>query len=330
MTTEAAPKKDQVNEEEKDLDTVFSEMAEQREGTGTAKTAPAEQDNLKEGGKDAGQADAASADAGGKDDAPGDKDKPTGGEDPYKGWPEDAITKVKAQQEEMGKLEHRLDSDAGRVRAFQRKYEDLTSEVELLKSGKGSQTAVDELTAALENDEDWKELKEEHPELAAGLDKRIVAALKIHSEQVDKTLAPVIENQHNTNKQEALGVLTSEYPTWIKEVQTEEFKDWKNGRSAVVRSLGASDNAEDALELMSLYDTHRIANGLPSLKPDLENKSDVNSNTDAHDKLRQDQLEDGAGIESKPAGVEAGENQGDYDTEWNRQANKREGKRQQA
>jgi hypothetical protein len=251
----------------------------------------------------------------------------------YKGWPQEAIDAHKAAVAENEKLNHRVTSDAGRVSAFQRKINGLESEINQIKATSNKeQPTKAEISEAMGDDESWEQFQEDYPEVAEAIDKRLSKAMGSHEEKINTTLAPVIEERQEKAMEEAYGAVAKEYPTWQTAVKEQHFGEWLNTQPAVVRSLAESDDPADASSLIGLYDNHRIANSLPSLKSD---KTDPNPDTgvvdtaDALAERRARQLEDGKSIPSKPARVDPTHETGDdeFERSFNAFAARKEAKR---
>ena len=234
-------------------------------------------------------------------------------ENPFEGWPQEAIDQVKAQQEATNKLQHRIDSDNGRVNAFQRQVSGLQGEIAQLQEKPGDQPSNEEITAAMATDEGWDQFTDDYPEIAKAIDSRLESRLGSQEEKINTTLAPVIERQQVEAQTEANGAVAGVYPAWQEEVQKEDFANWMSSQPAAVQGLADSDDVADATSLIGLYDTHRMANGLPSLKTDHIPDGEVVEKT-AEDDLaarRNQQLEDGTTLPSRTARIDPDSEGGD-------------------
>jgi hypothetical protein len=134
---------------------------------------------------------------------------------------------------------------------------------------------------------------------------------------VEQTLAPVKEQAERdkatlqqTENEKRVAAVSAEFPTWTEAVKTPDFSDWLTGQPLGVANLAESDDPRDASTLISLYDSHLIANKKPSLRADPA--TGVNEEGKEHgeerqltqlERKRQQQLADGASVASKKSGV---------------------------
>ncbi len=255
-------------------------------------------------------------------------------EDPFEGWPQEAKDRYNSQLDQNKKLQHRLDSDSGRVRAFQAKVDGLEKDIANIQSGgKGEQPTNEEIRDAMAGgDEDWASFSEDYPEVAKAIDKRFDA----QQVNIDSTLAPVIEKQESDAAAEAeaeaiesYGEVAKTFPSWQNEVQKQEYHDWFATQSPGTQALGESDDTRDASLLIGLYDDYRVDQGKTSMRTDPELDTGVNEVADEVTQRRSRQLQDGTTLPSKPARVvETGENLDDFEKSFNAFAAKKERQRQ--
>lgn len=280
------------------------------------------------------------------DGEPGEGEGPGTGEeeDPYAGWPEEAKSKVLELQENQKKMEHEAKSDRGRISAFQNLLTNTREELNEAIKAKDSPSKQD-ITDAMGTDEDWENFTEEYPEIAKIIDKRMEATNKrietvmdTHGKKIDNTLQPVIEREADNAMEEAYDVVAKEYPTWQDAVKEQAYSDWIVTQPAGVQNLAESADPADASALIGLFDTHRIANGLDSLKAQPEKSGDtdhesgsvVEKEASELEKRRQLQLESGATVESKAAkiGPNAESGEDEFERAFNAYAARKEAKRQ--
>lgn len=326
---------DEIDKEQDEFEAAFNEAAKAREGGADEDTTPA---------KGAGDLDKPAStpaeekpenvvdqDADAKDAPGAGKEEPAGDADPYEGMSEDVKKRYQNMEKNNGDLKHRIDSDDGRVGAFQRKINNLEHQIADIQKKPG-QPSTEEITAAMANEESWKTLEEDYPEIAGAINKRFEA----QQQQVDSKLAPVIEKQEHdaaataeTAQQENYDVVAKDYPTWQTAVQQQDFQDWMESQSPGVKALAGSDDARDASLLISKYDEHRVANNLPTLKanPDPDNGGVDKKAKDEVTKRRERQLEDGTTIESKNAKIDPNAESGsDFENAFNAFAKSKEAK----
>ena len=114
------------------------------------------------------------------------------------------------------------------------------------------------------SDEDFKELREEYPELAdhtvAGL-RKIFGRFKgtgsaFDAEAFDKKVEERVSAAVSEARRETLEVM---FPDWEQEVRTESFGSWLNGQPEDVKALAASNKVTDAARMLRLYEKAKVA-----------------------------------------------------------------------
>jgi len=267
-------------------------------------------------------------------------------EDPYAGLSPEAKARVIALEEQNKELTHRINSDAGRVSAFQRKVNDLEGEIQSIRTGSTSgndQPSNAQIADAMKgSDEQWEQFRQDYPEVAGAIDSRLEKAGKATQETIESTLAPVKERQARDQQSEveaaakaAVDAVAEVYPTWTEAVQTEDFKTWLDKQPPGVVALSFSDEPADASALIGLYDGHLVAEGQPSLKasdpgPGVE-KTEKQKEAEKLAAKRAQQLADGTTVKSKPSQIGPGDGESDeFETAFAAFAKRKEAKRQSA
>mgnify|MGYP000904673107 CR=1 FL=1 len=119
------------------------------------------------------------------------------------------------------------------------------------------------------SDDDFKELREEYPELAdhtvAGL-RKIFGRFKgtgtaFDAEAFDKKVNERVSAAVSEARRETLEVM---FPDWEQEVRTESFGTWLNGQPDDVKALAASDKVTDAARMLRLYEKAKAAPKAPA------------------------------------------------------------------
>lgn len=326
MTGEVEEVIEKTEEQEADdFEAAFNEEAEKREGDAPAdvlddepEPAPAEEPAPGDTPEVVAEGDAPAADA-------------VPEEDPFEGWPQAAIDKYKEQVTHNEGLQHRIDSDTGRVGAFQRKINGLEATIAEIQKGPGEQPTNEQITAAMGTDEGWDQFKEDYPEVAEAIDARLDNKLG----EVNTKIAPVVQKaeqdaatEAEAAQNEAYGEVAKTYPSWQTAVQEDNFQNWMATQPPGTQALAASDDPRDASLLIGQYDEHRVATGLPTLKADhVPDDTVVDDKSDEVAKRRAQQLEDGVTIESKKARIDpsaesGGEFEQAFDVFAKRQADK--------
>ena len=276
------------------------------------------------------------------DPDPDPKKKPDADPDPYEGMDEATKTRFVQLEEANTKLTHRLDSDSGRVSAFQKQVTNLKRENTDLKAAPAAKPTPNQIADAMKgSDEGWEQFTEDYPEVAKAIDRRLEHAGKATQESIDQTLAPVIDKQAQIDtdvaqatKNKKVDEVAKIYPKWSTAVQTPDFADWLQNQPPGIVALSESDDANDASALIGMYDEHLVANNQPTLKAptpkpasqEEEEKAGADATTLAE--KRAQQLEDGTTIESKNAKIDAStEPKGDFETSFDYHAKRKDAKR---
>lgn len=331
-----------ADEENTEFEDAFVEFATQGDDDSAALPDNDSDESAGEAGSETsttaeGEAEEASAE-GSTDAAPGaDKETSAGDENPFEGWPQEAIDRYQSQVKQTEQLQHRLQSDAGRVSAFQKKINGLEETIkEIQAGGKGDQPTDKEISDAMAGSEgDWEQFSEDYPEVAAAIDKRFEA----QKGDVEKVIKPIVEKQQHEAQEQATAAelaaqkeVAKSYPKWQDEVKKQEYHDWYAAQSPGVRALGNSDDVQDASTLLGLYDNYRVANGKPTMKADPEPDTGVkNDNADELAERRRQQLEGGTTLPSKSARVttDGPEGEDEFERSFNVFAARKEAKNRQ-
>ncbi len=160
--------------------------------------------------------------------------------------PEAAKAAFAALREKNAKLDHDNRSMAGRVSAYQRKYEDL----------KGKAPAEVVKAATDEQQAEWTQFAEDYPDIAKAISARLEASQPGQGSDV-ATLAKFVEDEMRTRKlNESFEAVEVVHPGWRDKIQTTEFAEWQKS-SPTYERLASSDDIADAIALVDLYDAHR-------------------------------------------------------------------------
>jgi hypothetical protein len=290
-----------VVDEDSEFETAFAEIAAERDNDSDPDTEEAEELNDDELTAAASTEEAAKA----VEETP----------DPYEGMTDEVKAKFVALEGDRDGLQHTIDSDDGRVRAFQLKVNGLETEIQTIRSGATAGPSQTQIADAMKgSDDEWDAFSAAYPDIATVMDKRMGAMGEKIDKAVESTLAPVKEATAKTEAAEAktanegrVDEVKLSFPTWTDEVKKPEFSTWLNDQSKGVSDLSMSDDARDASTLIGLYDAHLVASGQPSIKADpIESGVTEEAGKPAPTELearRAQQLSDGASVASKKAGV---------------------------
>jgi hypothetical protein len=230
--------------------------------------------------------------------------------DPYEGMTEEVKAKFLALEGSKDSLQHTIDSDAGRVRAFQLKVNDLETEIKTIRTGATAGPSMSQISDAMKGtDEEWDKFGESYPDVAGAIDRRLEKVGVATETAIAETLKPINEkanvdahNQRATENKTRVAEVAETFPTWTEAVKTTEFESWLAGQPHGVAQLAESDDTRDASTLIGLYDTHLVADGKPTLRVDPPTGVNEVQLTEL-EKKRAKQLEDGASPASKKAGI---------------------------
>lgn len=337
-----------IQEEETEItefDSAFEEFATEKDDE-PAKAAGSQDTTSEAGAGDAGSTtDAAPEGRAEEVSADGSPDKgadagdgtPVGDEDPFKGWPQEAIDRFKEQEAKTAQLQHRINSDDGRVRAYQLKVDDLSSKLETVKPDEKPDDKT--IADAMQTEEKWNAFKEDYPEFAEIMDAR-QKQLNQRMDEITETLTPVVKKVQIDTEREALAEtnelyaeVAKSYPTWQAETLKPEFHEWMSTQTPGIHALAGSDAPADATLLMDKYDEFRVENKLPSLKTsdlapgDKPAPADVDKAADEVAKRRERQLQAGTTLPSKNARIDtSAEYEGEFEASFDAFAKLKEAK----
>jgi len=279
----------------------------------------------------------------GDDPEPKDDIKPDEDQGMYAGLNDEAKAYWEGIEQQNEKLAHRINSDDGRVRAYQKQTQDLQDQVKSLAEQGDGPSKTDIVEAMKGGSETWTKFQEDYPEIAEVFDQRATETGVAIQEAVDQALAPIKEQQERITENEmvradveAAEPVTDEFPTWKEAVNTPDYLRWVSEQPPGIKALGDSAASEDAIALIGLYDSSQVASGKPSIRkttPDngVDTTADLDQQETEAEKLkakRQRQLNDGATVEGKGANINPGnEAIEDFDKAFNFYANKKERQR---
>ncbi len=329
--TGTAEEQDDLNEEiveeltEDEVSNEFEKLANGKAGVDTdALVEEGDEDKDKE-------AAAAAADesgeikAGTEDDAGEDKGKSTDNEDKidyYAGMDEKTAAYFKSIEEEKNKLDHRVKSDDGRVKAYQQKADELQATID--KSAE--KPTEEQVKTAMQSEAKLEEFRKDYPEVAEGIDIMFEQNFAKHDEKINGLIKPIINERETAQKSALEGskvTMDEQFPGWRERVGTEDYQTWINDQPEEVQVLADSDALDDASELVSNFYEHLRANGhnIEGYNPE-GNDGDLS-------KKREIQKNAGKSVESRSSGIDAAADAGDTDSNlFNHFAKKAEQKRQ--
>lgn len=184
-------------------------------------------------------------------------------EDPLAGLPE--IVKAKLAEIDQLKqanaqLLHHVKTTEGRVAAMQREAE-MARRAATQVAPQDAPTQG-QIADAAKSPEEWEQLKQDFPEWATAIDKKLTAEFArlkaptagLTPEQVQ---AMVAEQVAQTKAEMAQAIeearVEGKYENWRDTVNSPEFAQWFALQAEEVRSLASSSAARDAIRMLDLY-----------------------------------------------------------------------------
>ena len=153
------------------------------------------------------------------------------------------------------KLELDLRSTAGRVSAYQRKYEEAA----------GKRPAEVVAKATTEQTDEWKQFSQDYPDIAKAIESRVPAKAGVAPE-----IAEVVEFVESEKRSrflhEAWDTVEKIHPGWRDVGVTPAFQTWK-ASSPTYEKLASSDDIADAVALFDLYGAHTARHAPPAADP---------------------------------------------------------------
>lgn len=167
----------------------------------------------------------------------------------------DELAKLREQLDKLGKENHALKSQAGRVPHVQRRLKELEERLEALN--KPSPANHPSATIQPKVLEKLKGIRESDPELADAVAKAIEEATSgIAAETVarQREILELQRNQELESYQAAqIGLLLEMVPNAKEVVASPQWSEWKNAQSADIVRLAESDDAASVALAMRLY-----------------------------------------------------------------------------
>ena len=158
--------------------------------------------------------------------------------------PPDVRDAVKARLDalsgEVGKERNNNRSLAGRISAYQRKYEEAVG----LKQPAAAKAATDEQKT------EWKQFSDDYPDIAKSIEAKFAAEQK--AANLDGIVDWIEGQKRERFLHDAFESVEVVHPGWRNVVNTKQFLDWK-ATSPTYEKLADSDEISDAVTLLDLY-----------------------------------------------------------------------------
>lgn len=194
--------------------------------------------------------------------------------------PAQEIDELARITKENADLKHRLDSDAGRVAAFQRQANTLQAQLsEAMAKGSTQAEAKEEVKDELAkkvNGSSWEDLQEDFPEIAEALehklgsiDEKVEQMVGQRLGNIEQQIQPLTQRASNEALQSEYAALQAAHPDYETIAVSPDFNQWLNTKPVPVRQMIESNSAADAAYLL---DTFKAESGANSEQKRSQNK----------------------------------------------------------
>ena len=195
--------------------------------------------------------------------------------------PDDLSERLKALETENERLRHSDASQRGRIGAYQRQlneHQRKALEPEAAKPPAQESKAQDDDQqrqgmADSAGVDDWKEFKEDFPDMARAFESRLKADQQTQAQlrqdiaELRSTVQPIQEQAHQQQLQSEYVRLESRHTDWREVVNAPEFDSWLNTQNPSIQALKESDSADDASALLDFYKATNAAGDEDSRAP---------------------------------------------------------------
>ena len=275
---------------------IDTEEGSEAEDIASAATAEGEQAEVEAGAEDAGT------------DA--DKEKSAGEEDNtdyYAGMDEKTKAHFKSIEADRNKLDHRVKSDGGRVKAYQKKAEDLQAVID----NTDEKPTEEQVKTAMQSASKLEEFRKDYPEVAEGIDIMFEQNFAKQDEKINGVLKPIInerERAHESALEDSKVTMDDSFPGWRERVGGEDYQAWFKDQPEEVQVLAESDALDDASDLIGNFYEHLRANGhnIEGYNPEGVDGS--------LSKKREIQKNAGKSAKSRSSGIDAAADAGDKES----------------
>lgn len=173
------------------------------------------------------------------------------------------VDKLKEQLDKLGKENHALRSQAGRVPHLQRKMKDIDRKLEELTKQTTSPSSQPSAKIQAKLAETLKSVKETDPELAEAMAKAIALATDgvaddLVTKEIESLSRQRAEAQKAYQEEEANRLLTM-FPNAVDVFRSEGWKAWKREQPPQLAAFAESDNADDVAFAFEKYANDMIA-----------------------------------------------------------------------
>jgi hypothetical protein len=156
------------------------------------------------------------------------------------------------------KLEQDNRSMAGRMSAYQRRYEEA--------AGKRTPAAEAAPAATQEEPPEWVQFAQDYPDIAKAIEARTSKGAAGNDPKIAEAVEYIESEKKNRYMQDAWEAVESVHAGWRDVARSSEFQAWK-ATSTTYEKLASSDDVADAIALFDLYGAHRARSTAPTPDP---------------------------------------------------------------
>lgn len=164
---------------------------------------------------------------------------------------------------ELQKWQHKYNSDIGRVNAYQNQISQLQQQ---LADAQKAKTGDNPENSGM-SDSEWETLKEDYPDIANALEKKLGAIEQSYQSQLkrfDSQLEPVRQSQQEQYRNMQLQALETAHSDWREVVQSDDYSQWLQSQPQEIQAFMQSSEADKNIYLLNSYKASKGMSQAPS------------------------------------------------------------------
>ena len=191
-------------------------------------------------------------------------------EDPWKDVNpvlKESIDKISSQLENLSSFGERLKQAERRVGSIQNEVfaaKKTADDIAVKISETPSKSQIED---AAETEQEWKALKEDFPEWATAIEKKLSATRTEFEKHIPDTgkleekittevssLSTKLEDMRISMEKNVLGI---KHPEWETIIESKEYKTWLAGQDDATKTLTTSQHAKDAIKVLNKFEEQK-------------------------------------------------------------------------
>lgn len=180
---------------------------------------------------------------------------------------------LKGKVKDYDNIANRLKQAESRIGSITNQIHEAKKTAQVLEDKDKKAPTQSEIDAAAESDAEWKELRDEFPEWATAVDKRLktegekLKPIQEKLELLEKAINKVPDKKEDRAVIEKLrteineDVVASRFPNWKADAGSKDFKAWVATQPEDVKAKCGSLRAADAIHVLDLFDKHKKNGG---------------------------------------------------------------------